>query len=185
MEEKKIIFLTGVIGSGKDYNASKYEKMGYEKLSFADGVRDIAWQCLSWKPSSDEEYIKFKNMKISLSNNNQVKSEISGRDLLINIGDGFRDILDSKIWIKLLEKKLNKSSNDKFVISDCRYPNEILYFFASHDIEIKFCNYKSERYTLLDSRSEWMARKFIELGFQDGDTIPKGLIIDLYMEFNK
>jgi hypothetical protein len=29
-----------------------------------------------------------------------------------------------------------------------------------------------------------MAKKFIDMGYKDGDIIPNGVIIDLYTEFN-
>lgn len=181
---KEIVFLTGVIGSGKDYTAALYESNGYRRLSFADGVRDTAWKLLDWTPKNQNEYEDFKFNSIKLVNPKQdIVSSTSGRNFLIGIGDGLRDLVDDKIWIKILERKIISSSDSKFVVSDCRYANEILYFFANYDIRIKFCNYKSFRYKILDSKSEWLATQLLHKGFNDGDEVDISDIIDLYSEY--
>ena len=182
---KEIICLTGVIGSGKDYKASEYSHKGYQKLSFADGVREVSWMTLNWTPNSSGEYETFKNMKLTLKMNSINYSEITGRNYLVNIGDGLRNKINPLIWINMVESKIDNSTNTKFVISDCRYPNEITYFKDKYNLKIIFSNFKSKRYSIMDNDSEWMAIQLLNLGYTDNQIVPIEVIENLEKKFNE
>lgn len=103
------LYFVGKAGVGKSYNAKfVIEKYGYQVAKFAYPVYMIA-----------EKYFNMKN---------------KDRKLLQVIGtDAGRDQINSEIWVKRFEedmkivkmttKILNKSI-PKFVMDDCRFPNE-------------------------------------------------------------
>lgn len=128
---KKIIGFAGLIGSGKN-TAADYliEKHGYIGLSFAGAVKD----CLSvtfqwdrellegntqesriWRETIDPYWAK----KLNISN-------FTPRYAMTHIGtDLFRNKFNDNIWVYSLEKKID-SIKDNIVVSDCRFPNEIV-----------------------------------------------------------
>jgi hypothetical protein len=56
----------GPQGGGKDYQCDKLALEGYRKVSFADGIRELAWYILDWKPKNEQEYREFKETALSL-----------------------------------------------------------------------------------------------------------------------
>jgi len=195
-----IEIMIGVMGSGKDTRCNKLVESSYTKLGFADGVRDVAWTALGWKPKTPEEYEDFKNNYIRIQQDHMhlvgdaYMSEIydinsiTGRQFLINIGDGFRAYFGNDIWVNGLITKIKRTPNTKFCISDCRYPNEALELYEKFlKVRYTFCNFKSQRYKADPSiRSEWMACQLINLGYKDGDEIKDiNLFYDLNTIFNK
>lgn len=166
---KEIIGFCGVVGSGKDYAAKELIKKDprFVQVDFADKVREFAWTSLGWEPKSDEQYEAFKkSAKISISTPNTYDytvmgiygKTISGRQYLINIGNGLRKN-NPKIWINFWLETIR--SLDHVVVTDVRYPNEAE-AIASIGGKIIFTNYKSVRYDdTIESESEHMAQQFI------------------------
>lgn len=128
--KRKIIGICGLKGSGKDtfgnYITQYYET--FEKVSFADILKDItsilfSWdrkllqgdtiESRSWREQKDEFWSK------------ELNREISPRIILQQLGTNvFRDNFHPKIWIIALKKKILESKND-IIITDARFPNEI------------------------------------------------------------
>jgi len=81
-----------------------------ERLSFADGVRDVAWDFFP-----EEMMIAFE-------------LGVKHRELLQKIGKGMRAI-DTDIWVKKLERILASligyGIDTPIIIDDVRYPNEV------------------------------------------------------------
>src|SRR5690606_27151711 len=105
----------------------------------------------------------------------------SGRDLLIKIGDGFRNKFYKDIWIDAWKKSIINSGADKIVVSDCRYLNEVFKILeeTSYSSKFYFCNYSSDRYRILDNESEWLAQQLIDI-YKDGDEIDPKVFFELY-----
>ena len=51
-----LICFIGVIGSGKSYQCQQLADDGYLKISIADGLRELLWGTLGWKPETQEAY---------------------------------------------------------------------------------------------------------------------------------
>ena len=100
---------------------------GYLNFNFADEVRSVTWDLLGWKPQDEEQYEYFKKStisnKITYTKNSEdvgnaliIKSlfyegnPLTGRELLIKIGDGFRDRFYENIWVDLWKKRFRRSN---------------------------------------------------------------------------
>jgi len=192
---KEIIGLTGVIGSGKNYRAEQYEAQGYKHLSFADGVRNVAWETLRWKPRNKKEYEIFKRSTISttlffsqesngrVDANPEKSQDITGRDYLILVGQRFKTIFGEDIWIKLVLNEIYNSNHKKFVISDCRFGAELFHLYCGYYLKVQHCDYRSDRYEIReDERSENLSIAICKLGFKDGDFVPMEEWMKLFKE---
>jgi len=180
--EKEIICLVGPRGSGKDFNANKLASMGAKKLALADPVRDIAWMLLNWKPSNEEEYERFKIEKLNPND----PSSVTGRQFLVNVGDGLRRQFGDDIWIdKLIEKiETTECEKNSYVISDVRYANEIIKLSRKYSrLIIIFTNYKSERYEAVRTPSEILSYELLQLGYEDMRSVSLNVIYELKNKF--
>jgi len=159
----KIVVYIGVMGSGKDYQAHKLiTNQNYVKVAFADEVRKDLWKLIGWEPKTEQAYEDFKNHKFV----NLDGSTYTGRDLLQRYGTNIRREEDENVWarktVQTLKKHI-KSGLTKFVITDCRFENEVEYLKQFNiqnkniDVEFRNCNYKSDRY---DISSKHESEKF-------------------------
>jgi adenylate kinase family enzyme len=127
----QLVAISGFQGSGKDTVAKiLVEEYGYIKLSFADSLKNAIstifnWdrqllegdteESRSWRETVDEWWSK--RLEIPL---------LTPRWILQNIGtEVLRNHFHSDIWLASLENKLQTMNSGKFVISDCRFPNEM------------------------------------------------------------
>ena len=124
-----IIGICGFQSSGKDTVAEYLIKEhGFKKLSFASAIKDIVAIIFSWSRDKLDGLTKedrawreqidtwwSKTLNIPL---------LSPRYVLQYFAtDLFRNQFHPNIWVKIIENKLNKLDN--FVITDCRFKNEI------------------------------------------------------------
>lgn len=124
-----LISLCGFSGAGKDTTASiLINKYGYEKLSFASSLKDILSIIFGWNRNmlegiTNEDRIK----RLEIDNwwvDNLGMDNISPREMMKRIGtELFRNNFHEDIWLKIVERKIQ--SGEKFVVTDCRFPNEI------------------------------------------------------------
>ena len=124
-----IIGICGLIGSGKGSVADiLVEEHGYEKLSFADKLKDgvasvFGWdrQMLegdtessrNWREQNDKFWTKETGQDITP----RLILQLFGTDCMRN---GFFD----GIWVSLVKKTLIENSDKNFVIPDVRFENE-------------------------------------------------------------
>jgi hypothetical protein len=168
-----LIGFAGVIGSGKDYNASRLEGLHFTRVDFADAVRETLWLILGWKPKNQAEYEEFKTTVVSFRLKFSLPKLLTGRELLINIGDGFRKNYGENYWVDIAERKIKLaiSAGKKIVVSDVRYSNEVK-MLTDLGGKVFFANYKSERYnSTYKSDSEYMSQALLAKGFGDMDEI--------------
>lgn len=176
--EIDIIGLIGVIGSGKSYTASQLVNNGYIEVVIADAVKKLAHDLLNIE-IDPKDALRLKDLStISVSN---FPFEIGMRDYYINVGQKLKTFFNNdKLWIQksieTITEKI-KSGHTRIVVSDVRFPVEVSelrsFQLDRYKIKVKFifCNYQSNRYKLIDSESEMMARHFLSLGYKDKDEI--------------
>ena len=120
---QQIIGIIGCVGSGKDtcgdYLINHYK---FKKTAYAKKVKDVASIVFSWDRDMMEG-----STKESREWREQVDPfwGISPRVAMQKIGtDMFREHIDKDVWIKSVVKEVT-SSTDNYVITDCRFENEV------------------------------------------------------------
>ena len=142
MSKQEVIAFLGKAGSGKGFQADRFVKRGYKKLSFADPLRKMACHVIGL--SYNEAMKKYDELKKTLLVNN-----LTFRNILENLGSGVREI-DEDFWVKAVIKGIRETTKN-IVIDDMRYPNEFIeisHFCQEHNIMFKayLCDFHSDRY---------------------------------------
>ena len=126
----KIIGLCGLIGSGKGTIANElWQTYGYQPRSFANALKDgvaaifgYNREMLEGDTSESRLYREQKDLFWS----DVMGREITPRYLLQIMGtEIMRHNFHDDIWVKIIEKEFVMQPDQKFVISDVRFPNEI------------------------------------------------------------
>ena len=130
-----IIAICGFQGAGKDtfanYLVSKYD---FTKFSFAAATKDILADMFGWDRSLLEgDTIESRTFRETIDPWWAQKLQIENltpRKVLQMIGtDLFRKHFNYEIWVHIVEKKiincLKINPEQRIIISDCRFPNEI------------------------------------------------------------
>ncbi len=137
MTNKKVILITGKAGVGKNTWANDYIQAYPEErvkiYAFADHLKQCARDYYGWNGLKDER----------------------GRQLLINLGNHFR-AYDPLLLIKIVQRKVENDYlydvADTFMITDCRFDNEISYIKDNLHVgggEIRAIELTREFYTKL------------------------------------
>ncbi len=112
---------------GKDTAGNWLIDQGWERLAFADLVRQVLYTMDPVvDPVSTEYYFCLKNM-VDTMGWEMTKKNTEVRTLLQKLGHGLREILDPGVWCRPVVKKaelLDEGGTD-VVITDVRYMNEI------------------------------------------------------------
>jgi len=203
----KLICMIGPINGGKDFRANQFKSdsrvFGYsmEHINFADELREMMWDLLDWRPKNNKEYEEFKTgtmmmHEMSIVTNYQTDIDITGRELLQNLGtEVMRKRVPnfwSDMWRGKVEKALDEGKN--VVCSDLRFINEYktaLGVSTGKDKnppkkEFIYCCYKPEERNL-DAKhsSEVLACELYKAGCRDGDIIPFDLIENIISRVEK
>ena len=125
-----IIGICGLIGSGKGSVADiLIENHNFERLSFADKLKDgvasvFSWdrdmlegdtdRSRIWREKEDEYWTKETGMSVTP----RLVLQLFGTDCMRN---GFFD----GIWVSLVKQKLLDNPNTNWVLPDVRFPNEM------------------------------------------------------------
>ena len=117
---KSIIAFAGQKGSGKDTCADYLvEHYGYTKYAFATPIKDI---CRTLFDLSEEQL--YGDLRETIDE----RYSQTPRQLLQKFGTDFcRDMIDQEFWINYFKRwaKRTDLQNDKIVISDVRFQNEM------------------------------------------------------------
>ena len=101
-----LIGLAGYAGCGKDTIAAKLvEDYGFERLAFADKLKEIAAQAL---------HITTQELE---------REKTRYRDALVCLGAGMR-IHSPDCWITVVESRIRRAFDRHVVVTDIRYTNE-------------------------------------------------------------
>ena len=126
--------------------------------------------------SSEVTYDEFKE-NIWWFKDGESEKLCTGRDALIHFGEQEK-AKNPTVWIdKLVEKivALHAKGEDKFVISDFRYPIErveLERWLGEECVAVHFCDYKSDRYDdepRIDNMQALTLRDVV--GCEDGDLL--------------
>ena len=127
---KKIIAITGLIGSGKN-TAAEYlvEYHGFKQMSFAESLKDAVAVIFDWDRTllegATEESRLWREQVDQWWANRLGMPDLTPRWVLQYWGtEVCRVGFHNEIWIASLENKL-RNINDNVVISDCRFSNEL------------------------------------------------------------
>ena len=126
---RKIIGITGLIGSGKDTIANALvTKFGFHQESFAKSLKDACASIFVWDRTMLEGRTKEAREQREEKDewwSERLGREVSPRSVLQEVGtEVFRSSFHPDIWIASMERRL-MSGHDNIVVSDCRFPNEI------------------------------------------------------------
>lgn len=178
--EVNIIYLVGVIGSGKDYFVETYKKKHPKEEVFEIKIGSTLTKIASYIYGVD------------LSNKElyeEWKYEESNRVKLVKLSESIKYYLGNNIFVKnAVDNIINKLIvNDKskktltFIISDSCFPSDISFIYKEIDScyhhyrsdytvdhIVHFCNYKSPKYCLKeDQPREKFPIFLINEGFKD------------------
>lgn len=140
---KHVVAFIGVAGSGKDFQCSRLVELGYEKMAFADALREISFAALGIP--YDEGIEKYEELKRTPFINGKTL-----REFMEALGtEGIRKY-NKDFWVNCVKKKILESKSN-VCISDMRFVNE---YWAIRDLcqefdfefDVYFCDYHSERY---------------------------------------
>lgn len=126
------IILVGKAGSGKDTVAAMFT--GYNRISFAFRLKQLIaishnfnLKCgIHFIVANTGIYDSHMNSLLEYAIDNYDK--VTKRHLMQVVGQGFRDI-DPDFWINWAKQDIfqirNDNNIDKFIVTDCRYENEL------------------------------------------------------------
>ena len=110
-------------GTVASYLTAKY---GYVQLNFATRLRETA-VLVTGLPM--RRFVEDKRLS------NPEWSNKTGAQILQDIGSGMRNALDKDVWAKVVAGFVARSDMSvKFVVEDCRYPNEVQALQATRDV---------------------------------------------------
>lgn len=124
----QIVGLHGVARSGKDTVANVLvAKEGYKRLAFADALRDVLY---ALNPLVLPQ-ARLKTIVDSVGWDEAKTMYPEVRELLQRMGtEAGRDILGKNIWVDVVMRQIREQPDQKFVITDVRFRNEVEALFA-------------------------------------------------------
>lgn len=122
-----VIGLVGYARSGKDTAAAGLIADGWQRVSFADGVRELA---LAINPIIDAEFDdeSYRLGRVVERHGWEAAKECEEvRGVLQRIGTGVRNIVGESAWVDIAADKAEEHLDfgQNVVFSDVRFPNEI------------------------------------------------------------
>jgi hypothetical protein len=125
-----IIGVCGLIGSGKGTAADiLVEHHGFEKLSFADSLKDCVAALFDWPRSMLEGDTPASRQWREQPDEfwtREMGFTVTPRFALQKVGtECMRQGLFDGIWVSRTKQRIEKQSSKNFVIPDVRFPNEI------------------------------------------------------------
>lgn len=173
---RKIRAFCGFEQSGKGYSCKRLmETMGFEKLSFANILRDIAFQTIGVPYS--EGMLKYEELKKT-----KLVNDLTFRNILENLGSAVRKY-DEDFWAKGVLRTIERTPKN-ICIDDLRYPNEyrvLKEYSELHGIDFKliFCDYHSPNYNDKNTHESALLAKFLKgRGYKDQEIVDEADIID-------
>ena len=124
-----IIGLCGLIGSGKGTVADVLVEQGYEKISFADKLKDGVASVFNWDRQmleGDTDESREWRETVDTFWTQETGRTITPRLVLQEYGtDCMRKGFYDGIWVSLTKQHILQNPNKNFIIPVVRFPNEI------------------------------------------------------------
>lgn len=130
MRKITVYGICGFIGSGKstvgDMLVNNY---GFTSISFADSLKDAVSDIFGWErpllEGDTKESREFREL-IDPWWTEKLGYEVTPRKMLQKMGtEAGRNVFGDNIWVESTFQRMYDGRNDKFVITDCRFRNEI------------------------------------------------------------
>lgn len=197
----KIYGIVGVIGSGKTYMAEQlqYDAAVEERPmilgDFSEGIRQTLMNIFTGRNRGvqldSSVYAGWKNSQQSIllptSGNGLLPDtvKVTGREMLQRTGEYLKTLAGEDVWARWTSLDIIRRWADlpveqahacDIVFGSLRFDCEAEALFqvaasTSKEVEIIFCNFKSDKYELNDHVSEDFARYFLNKGCKDGENI--------------
>jgi hypothetical protein len=116
-----VLMLCGDAGHGKDAAAQAFTDMGYKRYAFADALKECAAAAMRL-PVADFHDPEKKNKALPLF------PKHTHRELLELLGTEFFRTRFPGVWHRGLADEIWRNKDEKVVISDLRFPDELAYF---------------------------------------------------------
>lgn len=197
----KIYGIVGVIGSGKTYRAEQLqvdaavEERPMILGDFSEGIRQTLMNIFTGRNRGvqldSSVYAGWKNALQSIllptSGNGLLPDtvKVTGREMLQRTGEYLKTLAGEDVWARWTSLDIIRRWADlpveqahtcDIVFGSLRFDCEAEALFqvaasTSKEVEIIFCNFKSDKYELNDHVSEDFARYFLDKGCKDGENI--------------
>jgi hypothetical protein len=118
-----IVGISGKRESGKSTLGKFLEAYGYHRLSLASPLKEMCMR--DFRLTREQVYGKQKEVPTGFRRTDG--SWYTPRDILIRVGSLYRSI-DKDFWCRKLDEEIMNSMENKYVIDDIRFTNEIEYF---------------------------------------------------------
>lgn len=118
----RLFGMMGYAQSGKDTFASFLIEHGFQRVAFADTLRDMLYALDPMAAQFETERVRTVVNRVGWDRAKTEYPEI--RSLLQRLGtEAGRDTLDPNLWVLMGEQKI-EAANGPVVVTDCRFPNE-------------------------------------------------------------
>jgi hypothetical protein len=124
-----IVGLLGFIGSGKGTAGDILKGLGFEQVSFAKGVKDVAAEMFNWPrhllEGDTEESREWREQPDAFWSKELGKPFTPRLALQLMGTEVGRDVFHKDFWVIKLKNYMKKNYGKNFVITDVRFENEI------------------------------------------------------------
>lgn len=135
-----IIGITGYAQHGKDSLAAGLGLVGYERLGFADELKDMALDidplvdcpecCGSWDLARLSTIVGVEGWE-------EAKKAAEVRRFLQKLGTQARNHIGPDVWVQALERRWLESGWTNIVIPDVRFPNEAAWVHKNGGVMVR------------------------------------------------
>jgi hypothetical protein len=150
----RIIGITGKKFNGKDTLGIYLSKYGYQRMAFADPLKEVIKNIFNFNDAQlygeDKERID-ENWKISPRS----AMQFIGTDLFRHQMNKLMPDIGNEIWIKVIKRQIEdiwkQNPNQKIVLTDLRFPNEINLIKELNGIIIRVKRKIDDTYSSIDN----------------------------------
>lgn len=144
-KKRKIIALAGFAQSGKDTVGKMLVNKGYNRLAFADAVRDATY---AFNPIVDFKvegncfrFVRLQEMVDEIGWERAKTECTEVRESLQKMGTEVgREIFGKDCWTNIIKRKLEDFPELDFVITDTRFPNELELIREKSGVSVRVLN---------------------------------------------